>query len=181
MATVQLQQPQTSLVLDESVAVQPPFFQVSVTKLIVLTICTLGFYQLYWFYKNWQLIRDREDIAVLPAARALFAYFYCYQAFCRVRDFPTTNISNSRLPAGPLAAGWIVTTFLSNLPDPYWLISFSAVAFVVPVQAMATKVNAVVAPGSDPNRRFSAGNWATVGLGGALFALALIGTFMEQA
>jgi hypothetical protein len=34
--------------------VSPPmYFPVSRLKLAVMSTCTLGIYELYWFYKNW--------------------------------------------------------------------------------------------------------------------------------
>ncbi len=115
--------PPTAIVADvpppETSTSQPPFFAVSVLKLIVLSILTLGIYELYWFYKNWQLIKARERTNISPAPRAVFAIFYCYQCFARIRDFDTPALAKSRLAAAPLALGWVVTTFLHKLPPPY--------------------------------------------------------------
>ena len=69
----------------------------------------------------------------------------------------------------------IVFTLAVKLPDPYWLVSFVAVFFMLPVQACANRVNTAAAPSHDPNSRFSAWNWVGVVLGGAFFALVAIG------
>jgi hypothetical protein len=39
------------------------FFAVSPLKLVVLSVCTLGFYQVYWFYKHWVLTPDHDKNA----------------------------------------------------------------------------------------------------------------------
>jgi hypothetical protein len=156
-----------------------PFFRVSTVKFVVLSVTTLSLYEVYWFYKNWQLIRNREGTNVSPAARAIFAFFFCYQAFRRVRDYPAPGVNNGSLAAGALAAGWIVTTLLWKLPDPYWLICFASVLFMLPVQVAAEHINTSVAPSSDPNSRFTVMNWITVCVGGLLLALAIVGTFMD--
>ena len=158
----------------------PPFFPVSTTKFLLLSVCTLGLYELYWFYKNWQLIQAREGVSVSPFWRAFFAFFFCYQVFTRIRDYPTQTQRNKKLAAGALAAGWIVTTVLWKLPDPYWLTSMFAVLFMVPVQRAAATVNTEVAPESDQNHRLSAVNWITIVVGGILVLLAVIGTFMGE-
>ena len=54
-----------------------PFFAVSVPKLILLSTCTSGLYELFWFYKNWRLVREREDSDILPFWRAFFGFFFC--------------------------------------------------------------------------------------------------------
>lgn len=158
-------------------AAPAPFFRVSTTKFLVLSLTTLSLYELYWFYKNWQLIRAREGTDISPAARTLFAFFFCYQAFCRVRDYPAPGAKNESLAAGALAIGWIVTALLWRLPDPYGLLSLAAVVFMVPVQVAAERVNQAVAPSSDPNDRFSVINWVTVAAGGLLLTLGVVGTF----
>lgn len=159
---------------------QPPFFAVSLPKLAVLSLCTLGLYELYWFYKNWQIIRDREQSNIAPALRAFFAVIFCYACLARIRDHGEELGVKPSLAAGAYAMGWILTTVLWKLPDPYWLISMAAVAFLLPVQAYANRVNAAAAPGHDCNSRFTASSWITTVVGGAFLFLAVVGTFMPE-
>ena len=157
---------------------EPPFFPVSVTKLVVLSICTLGIYELYWFDRNWRQIKARERTDISPALRTIFAYFYCYQCFGRVRNYDVPALADSKLAAGPLAIGWIVTSFLWKLPDPYWWLTLFAFVFLIPVQAHVNRINATVSPNHDLNKRFSAWNWVAVAIGGIFVALAVIGTLL---
>jgi hypothetical protein len=41
--------------------VQTPFFAVSVTKLVVLSFCTLGLYQIYWFFDILPAVNDGDS------------------------------------------------------------------------------------------------------------------------
>ena len=157
-----------------------PFFPVSVSKLITLSLFTLGVYELFWFYKNWRLVREREHSRILPFWRAFFGIFFCYAMFKQVRDFPVQTVSNEDLPAGALAAGWIITTLLWRLPDPYWLICFTSFVFMIPVQATAIRINEAVAPGHDRNAKFTPMNWVTIVVGGLVLILALIGMFLPE-
>jgi hypothetical protein len=153
------------------------FFPVSVAKLLVLSICTFGLYEVYWFYKNWQLVKRRESSDILPVMRSLFGVFFCYSLFERVRD-QAEKAGTSSIAAGLLAAGWIVLTVLWRLPDPYWLVTFLAVLFMLPVQQAINAINSQAAPGHDPNRTFSGWNITAVIIGGLFFALALVGIFL---
>ena len=157
-----------------------PFFSVSITKLIALSTCTLGLYELFWFYKNWRLVRERESSDILPFWRAFFGLFFCYPLFRRVRDFPVQSVATENLPAGALTVGWIVAECLWKLPGAYWLISFSSVLFIVPVQLTAARVNEAVAPGHDRNERFSPTNWVTIVLGTLFLVLVVIGEFLPE-
>ena len=148
------------------------FFPASVTKVVVLSFCTLGLYQYYWFYRNWKIIRDRTNEGMYPFWRAFFVLFFCHSLFKRIREY-RSDLPASSLGAGPLAAVWIVLTLLWKLPDPYWLVSYLPALVLVPVQRAINSINLVVAPAHEPNSRFSAWNWVTVALGGPFFLLVI--------
>jgi hypothetical protein len=158
-----------------------PFFAVSLPKLAVLSVCSFGFYEVYWFYKNWRLIQAHERSAILPVARAIFAVFYCYACFARIRDKGNELGVKPPLAAGWLAAGWILATVVWKLPDPYWLVTLLAFAFLLPVQAHANRINQASAGDHDRNTRFSGWNWLLALAGGGFLALAIVGTLMPQA
>ena len=150
-----------------------PFFAVSVTKFIVMTVATLGFYELYWFYRNWKLIRERDGTAIMPVWRAIFSIFFIRSLFTQVRDFNHAVNPDARpLPAGPLAWGWIILSLMAWLPGLWgYLLPELAFLFVVPVQMRANLINATVAPDHDPNSQFTALNWLGVVLGVVLLAV----------
>jgi hypothetical protein len=150
---------------------RPSCFPVSLLKLTVMSIVTLGIYQLYWFYKNWNLIKQRENLDIAPFWRAFFAYFFCYHCFSDIRAQAASLDLKSSLPAGPLAACWIITNIIPamigpamKLSDPFVVPLFSFV-FILPVQALANRINARITPDHDPNRRFTGWNWAGVAVG----------------
>jgi hypothetical protein len=151
------------------------FFDVSLPKLLVLSVCSLGIYELYWFYKNWQLVRARERSDISPLWRAGCGFFYCYALFKRVRDCDAQTGSGT-LPAGALAAGWVVVTCLWQLPDRYSLAANLSCLCLLPVQAAANRINGIAGA---PNRniRFSLWNWLTVALGGTVLVLDALGVF----
>ena len=153
-------------------AAAPLFFPVSPLKLVVMTTCTFGLYGLFWFYENWWLVRLRERSRLVPVLRAMFAYLFCYSLFRRVRNASTEH-GLQAMAAGPLAAGWIFFALLGVLPPPYGLGSYLAVFFLVRVQVEVNRINAVAVPDHDRNARFSAGNIATVVIGGLLFLATL--------
>jgi hypothetical protein len=157
---------------------EPLFFPVSITKLIVLSTFTLGIYEFYWFYKNWRLIRQREKSDISPFWRTFFGYFYCHAMFRRVREQQARLEGSSSLSADLLAAGWIIASLVWLLPDPYLLLSFLAVLFMVPVQRVAERLNAAVAPNHDRNARMTLGNWAAVVVGGLVLVLLLVAIFL---
>jgi hypothetical protein len=155
--------------------VEVRFFAVSPVKLVVLSVCTLGFYQIYWFYKHWVLIKERSEPHIIPWARALFGIFWCYRFFEFIREDERRLDVEPTLPAGPLAICWIASSLTSRLPEPYFLIAFLSPLVLVPVQRHVNHINALVAPDHDGNTRFSAWNWLAVVGGGIFIGLIMLG------
>lgn len=154
---------------------RPVFFPVSVKKLLVMSLCSFGCYQFYWWYQNWKLIRARGE-KVSPALRTFFSILFYYSLLKRIRNH-RPDLSSGRLAAGPLTAAWIIRSLLCKLPDPYWLIAYGAMLTMLPAQAAANTVNRAVAPEHDANSRFSRLNWVMIVIGGALFIFVLIAAF----
>src|SRR5258708_10979613 len=118
--------------------VEVRFFAVSPVKLVVLSVCTLGLYQIYWFYKHWALIKERSEPHIIPWGRAFFGIFWCYSCFEFIREDGRRLDVEPALPAGPLAIGWIATSLASRFPEPYFLIAFLSSLLLVPVQRHVT-------------------------------------------
>jgi hypothetical protein len=155
------------------------YFPVGLIKFAVLSICTFGLYEFYWFYKNWQFVKEQEHSDMMPFWRAFFVFFFCYSLFRRIGQ----SAQEAGLPsisAGVLAAGWIIVKLLLHrLPDPYSLVSFFAFVFLMPIQQTVNKINAKYAPSHDPSSRFRAWNILAVVVGGIFFVLAIIGSFLS--
>jgi hypothetical protein len=169
-------------------AATPVFFPVGRKKLIVMLFVTFTLYELVWFYKNWALVRERGE-PVMPLMRAIFAVFFCYDLFSRVRSHG--HPAAAHLPAGLLATGWIVFTVAGNLldrlisPETFpavyaatLVVLFASVFFLVPVQNAVNAINRAEAPDHDPNERFTALNWVWIVVGGLLLVLSAIGTLV---
>ncbi len=152
---------------------EPAFFAVSQTKLLVMSMCTLGLYQYYWFYKNWRIIRDRNNENISPFWRTFFIVFYCHQLFNRVKSHDTQS-SAANLNASSLAWFWILSAILVRLPDPYWLVIYFGVFALLPVQGAINTINQNESPSHDPNARFSAWNWIGIVIGTPFLVLIVI-------
>lgn len=155
------------------------FFPVSTTKLVVLSIFSFGLYELYWFYKNWVLVKGREKSNISPFWRAFFAFFTCHSLFTRISDEAKSD--GIPVPApGLLAAAWIILTILYRLPDPYSLISMLSFIPLIPTQKAINSINRKAAPDHDGNHKFGAANIAVVVIGGIMLALVIVGTFLPE-
>lgn len=153
----------------DPVAGEPRFFAVTATKLVVMSVFSFGLYQIYWFYKNWQLIAKHEGRNYALMLRALLSVFFCYRLFQRVRQAGLAAGAPD-FAAGALATLYIVTSVFWLLPDAWLIIAEAGVLCLLPVQRAANQVNALEAPAHDRNGRFTAGNLVVIVLGAALQA-----------
>lgn len=165
----------------ENISGAPIYFAVSPLKLVVMSICTVGIYELYWFYKNWVLIKERESLDIMPFWRAFFAFFFCYSFFKKVQASAEGISLQKSISPGILATGWIVVTLLWKLPDPYWIGTYFTVIFLLPIQTVVNKINHSVAPGHDKNGKFTGWNIFCVVVGVLLFFLNLLAMFLPSA
>jgi hypothetical protein len=156
------------------------FFTTSTLKLALMSVCTFGIYELYWFYKNWVLIKERTGESIMPFWRAFFAPIWAYSCFKRMRESASENHTQGTLSIGFLAFAYFILQALWRLPDPYWLISFSSFTLLIPVNSVALRINNELCAGFSNNDKFTGWNWVGLVLGGLLFALSLIGTFLPE-
>lgn len=165
----------------KGILARPPFFAVSLMKLTVLSICTFGLYEIYWFYRNWKRIQEQGKPDISPFWRAFFSVIFCYPLFKRIQISGVGRGVPSVPQVGLLAIGYILTLTAWRLPHPYALFSFCSVFFLLPIQLYANRINEAELPGYDPNLRFSIWNWTGVIVGGVLFLLAIAASFMPPA
>ncbi len=161
--------------------IKPDWYAVTPLKLVVLSMCTLNVYLLYWHYSQWSKLKERRGDDSMPWARALFSIFFVTRLFEEVRA--AGGMRGASLAAGPLAAGFIVVQVLDRVAGrvdlgPLGLVGLIAPFLIVPVQ---NEINAQLREAdaaADLNGRFGAGNILAMCIGTPILILAFIGTFM---
>jgi len=157
-----------------------PLFAVGTGKVFVMSLCTLGVYQLYWMYRHWRLIQARDRSDIMPFWRAFFGVLFCWPLFQRVKQDGETYSVGESFPAEILAVAYIILNISWRLPDPWWLIGLASTIVVTLVQRHANRVNFAAAPAHERNDRLSGWNWAVVIPGGLLLLLALTGMLLPE-
>jgi hypothetical protein len=161
-----------------------PYYPVSILKLVVLSVFSLGFYDFYWMFKQWQAIRDHHGTSVSPFWRAFFGVWFVYALFDDVRHRSLMAELRENVPSGMSAAAYIVFAILGRIGgridnDLLWLVSFFT---IVPLIIMQGAMNRLVRhhdPNADMNERFTAWNIIVIVVGAALWALIILGTVTE--
>lgn len=151
------------------------FFTLSTTKLILMSICTFGLYEYYWFYKNWVAIRDAGN-KCSPFWRAFFAPFFAYSCFKHIQRSSKQNNISSVFAPGIFAVSYFILSGLWRLPDPYWLISTLSFLPLISANSLALSVNKTQNP-NFTNSRFTKWDWALLIFGNILFLLCVFVSF----
>ena len=154
------------------------FFSVSPLKFIVMSMCTFGLYELFWQYKNWQLISERTGRKLHSFWRAFFAYIFIYELLKEVRQVANDRGVVNNLPAGMLAAAWIIVTLTWKAPEPISHLSTFAFIALLPAIQLINRVESSAKSESEPNSKFSVLNWIAIIVGGGLLFLSFLGSLM---
>jgi len=158
----------------------PHYFSVSKKKLIIMSVCTFGIYELYWFYKNWQLVKNGTSKKIHPLGRAIFALFFCPSLFktiersARACGVPVTHKINS------LVVLYIVFLVSNNLPEPLSLAAFFTFIPLMTIQNYCNAINQIKKSDLPCNDTFSRKNILVIVLGAIVLVLSLIGSFMPK-
>ncbi len=117
------------------------FFPVSITKLLVLSVCTFGIYEFYWFYKNWKFVKENQGLKIMPFWRAVFSPLFCYSLFEAVKKHAKRTKVNVKYSSGWLTVGFILTIMTTGIPDPFWCISMLSVLTFLPARSVIDTLN----------------------------------------
>lgn len=156
------------------------FFTTSTRKLIWMSICTFGIYELYWFYKNWVLIKERTGQDIMPFWRAFFSAIWAYSCFRHIKTLAVDNHLQVSLPIGFLAVIYFIFGLLWRLPDPYWFVTFLSFLPILPVNSLALSLNKQLISRFQNNEEFTGWNWVGLILGGLFLLLSMVGTFIPN-
>jgi hypothetical protein len=123
--------PPMPMPLRPQLAPEPAYHHVSVVKFIIYSICSFGLYLIYWFYKNWRYVRDRDGSDIRPAWRAIFSPIWCFHL---AKDVAATHGNANTALIGLVPIAYLAALLSQRLPEPYdWigLASFVPLIYLV--------------------------------------------------
>jgi len=151
------------------------FYPVSVGKFLLLSIITFGLYPIFWFAKNWRLVKDQEKSNIYPIARAIFGVFFFSNLASKVLKSAKERGYDRSYSPGLLAVGYFMLSLLFKLQNNYWLLGFLSLFPFIPVLEAILYNNE---KSQNPQRdfdRYKTGEIVALVIGGILWLLVLIG------
>lgn len=172
----------------ETQIVNVEYFAISTKRLALFSILTLGVYEVYWFYKNWQAIKKAEGQKISPFWRAILTVFFCHSLFKKVLESAKSHSYQKLYSPGWLATAYIllivVADVFSNVDsydagfNLFWLIT--AIVNFIPLLSIQKAINfnnEKIKGGPVLKQEFSRGEVTLIVFGVIWFLLVLIGTF----
>jgi|SRR3989338_5664899 len=164
------------------------YFAISPKRLALFSILTLGIYEIYWFYKNWQAVKSAEGQKISPFWRAIFAVFFCHGLFKKVLESAKSHAYQASYSPGWLATAYILLLVVGNglsKVESYdvgfnliWLIiAITTFTPLLSVQKAINFNNEKVKGGPVLKQGFSGGEVTLIVIGVIWFLLVLVGTF----
>jgi len=159
--------------LGEFSARKVDFFYISTKRLVVLSILTLGLYDIYWFYKNFEAIRKSQESGfssswgvLASLIKAIFSIFFCYGLFKKIyenaRDAGLEVASSTPSNLALLYIALFLAAFLDYIilsligASQGWLDIIASLGFILPVIPVAQAHSLVVkcVQKSEPTKQF---------------------------
>jgi hypothetical protein len=156
------------------------FFPVALHKFVVLSLCTLSFYSIYWCYQNWWRIRERTGEELSPFWRAVLEPFWVFSLFGRIRGHAAGRGVTTAWNPTLLGLSYLFFCAMGTLPDPWWLVGLGGFIPFLPVVHTIHRLNEGDAATESRNDAYSGANVATILIGGAIVLLTVAGTFMSE-
>jgi len=142
----------------------PQYFAPPPLKFIAMSICTFGIYELYWSYRNWRFVKDRDGLDIMPFWRAFFYPLWHYSLLTELNTTLKSKVLSSRAFRVVLAVLVLALNMTIRLPDPYWMVStLTFLGFLPPILAMQNRA-----------RSFHLSNLAAYLLGGPVFVMVVL-------
>ena len=164
----------------------PLFLYIPVARLILLSIASFSLYEMYWIYKNWRYVKERDSLDIRPFWRGWFGIFYCHSLLRRIHeDKEARSVQLPSFSPGGLATGWVVLLLIGNAVGrapgtAASIISAFIPSFLclVPVQKYVNSVSELRIP-SQPYYRWSSGHVVCLVFGIIIWVVLLIGLGAE--
>jgi len=151
------------------------YFTVGAVKLSLMSITTGGIYELYWFYRNWLIIRDCGHDAISPFWRAFFAPLWTFSMGSRLKQEGFERNVPLTLPAPALGVIYLLLNMAWRLPGAFWFVSLLTFVPILPFEFAARRLNGGGLLSVPTFGRFSGWNIAWLAIGSILLGLVVVG------
>ncbi len=175
--------------VDVPVDAETDYYVVSPGKFFLLSFVTMNLYLVYWFYRNWRLVKLRTGESMWPPMRGIFYIFFTHSLFSRVNERIESNGKSFDWQPATIATLVVLLTILANVLDRLAARSIGSpttdlisIALVPVLPLLMLKAQRAINLASDDpdaktNSSLTVFNWIWIVLGGLAWLLVLFGVY----
>lgn len=152
-----------------------------VRHLVWLAILSFGLYELYWFYRNWRAIKAVTTHDFSPGWRTAGLFvpianvFMVYHLFRLAYSMADTPDRQPAFTPGRQTLVYFLLVAVSNVPGPFWPLTFLTVLPMIPVQAELNRFWAAQQPERPVRETYSSVETVILALGMLIMMVVLFG------
>lgn len=166
------------------------YYVVSPKKFLVLAITTFNLYFVYWFYKNWDNVKRRDNDDSWPIPRAIFYIFFTHSLLTDVSETLKRKAIEFAWQPSVIASVFVGLTLADtgigrlaykNVGSPYTDMFGIAMAVVLPMVLLPAQkaINSACEDASGKsNNSLTVINWVWMVLGGLFWLATLAGLYL---
>lgn len=153
-----------------------------VSNFVLLTILSFGLYEIYWFYRNWKHFKLHKNLNISPGWRTvglfvpIYGWLLIYRQFRDIRDYAKQAGIDKTYSPELIFFSYFLILVVVGCSSP--LLSPLSVVPLVFVQNTLNLYWRKEQPWLKERKNFSVGEWVLIVVGGILWILGLIGTFL---
>lgn len=168
-----------NLVVDEDTKKLQYFYAVPLWKFILLSVTSLGIYELIWAGRNWAAIQQQQpDKKISPAGRGFFLIFFFYPLAKKI--YSVAELKGCKVFGNPalVTATFVISALLTRAEWEWsWLFLFGTLIAFIP---LVNSIEYLHKKGNyELNERFNAQDWIILMIGPLIFLIPfLYGVFL---
>jgi hypothetical protein len=157
-----------------------------VWQFVLLSVATLGIYEVYWFYRNWKQPKVHKNLDISPGWRTaglfipIYGLMLAYRQLEDIKNFAITAGIDKTYSSGWVLVGWIFFSILGLLPGPFGFLGLLSVWPLTIVQQVLNSYWTSEQSELPHRTKFSGKQIVLLVIGGAFLILAVIGTFIPE-
>ncbi|KKH93186.1 hypothetical protein EO95_00285 [Methanosarcina sp. 1.H.T.1A.1] len=151
---------------------------IPVWKFALFSIASLGLYQMYWNYKSWKFLKEKDNLEVSPFWRAFFMPIFMSSLFDKFSDMLKAEGRQTNYPTPFLIFIWmILNTVCPYAEGPLLLLIYLSFIAFIPVLNSLNVYWSEMSP-ELPEKPLTGWQITLLIIGIVFFSIILLGTFL---
>ncbi|WP_164503523.1 DUF3857 domain-containing transglutaminase family protein [Pleionea sediminis] len=75
------------------------YYPITFSKLLIMQFLTFGIFGIYWFYRNWNYVKQTNHHPIMPIARGIFHAFWYYPLYRHLYEASLSVMGRTKLPS----------------------------------------------------------------------------------